>query len=154
MHTGERTGADLPEHVAFKIISGDEHFVAVEEAEVNPLAVGGGCRGCVAVEIVDPFEWGYEDGFLIKDSAVRAVESEQHPLRALLDSCDEEDSVFPDYWGCVPFARQRRLPEDILRIAPFDGDVFLDARAVSSGASPGGPILGLGKRRENSDESW
>ena len=153
MHTGERAGADLPEYVAFEIISGDEHFVAVEEAQVNPLAVGGGCRGCMAVEIVDPLEWGDEDDFLIGDFAVCPVESEQQPLRALLDGRDEENSVFPDYWGCVPFARQRRLPEDILRIAPFDGDVFLDACAVSSGASPCGPILGFGETREGKDEN-
>ena len=152
VHAGEWARADLPEHVAVEVVRGDEHFVAVEEAEVNPLAVGGGCRGCVTVEAVDSLEGGDEDEFLIEDFAVCAVESEQHSLSAVLDSCYEEDSVFPDYWGGVPFARQRGLPDDVLCIAPFNGNIILDARAVSSRASPGGPILGFGKRGDGSDQ--
>ena len=154
MPAGERAGADFPEHFAFEIISGDEHFVAVEEADIDSFAVGGGCGGCVAVKTMQLLEGRDEDDSLIEDFAGFSVEGEEDSLVFFFYGGDEEDSVFPDYRGCMSFAKQRGFPEDVLRIAPVDGDVFLDACAIASRPSPCGPVLGVGERGESGDESY
>ncbi len=151
---GERAGTDFPEHFAFEIIRGDEHFVAVEEADVNPFAVGGGCRGCVAVKSMELLERRDEDDFLVEDFSVFSVEGEEDSLALFLESGDEEDAVFPDYRGCMSFAGKGRFPDDILRIAPLDRDVFLNAGAIPARSSPGGPVLGVGEGRESGDQGY
>jgi hypothetical protein len=46
----------------------------------------------------------------------------------------------------VSGTRQLRFPEDVTAGTPVDGDVFLEAGAVMSGAAPAGPVLGDGIR--------
>jgi len=149
----EDAGADLPEHFALEIIRGDEHFVAVEEVDEDCFSVGGGGRGCTAVQRMELLERRDEDDFLPENLPVFSVEGEEDSLTLFLESGDEEDFVFPDYRGCMSFAGKRRFPEDILRIAPLDRDVFLNACAVPSRSSPGGPVLSVGERREGDNES-
>jgi len=142
----ERAGTDFPEHFAFEIIRGDKHFVAVEEADVNPFAVGGGGGGCTAVQRMELLERRDEDDFPPEDFSVSSVERQQDSLFFIFQGGDEEDSIVPDYRACVSFAWEGGFPEYVLGIAPFDGDIFLGACPIGSGSSEGGPVLSPNER--------
>jgi len=50
MDACKHTGMDGPEQVACEVIRSDEHPVAVEETDIDPLAISGGGRRCMAVQ--------------------------------------------------------------------------------------------------------
>lgn len=73
----------------------------------------------------------------------------QAQLHALGQAGGEKDLIAPDHRRDMAVAGDRLLPRDVIRGAPFGGNVFLEADAITGGAAPTRPVFSeQGKRRD------
>lgn len=114
MHAGENARLDGPFLVAIEVISSDEHFFLVEEADVNSFAVGDRRAGCKAVEAMLAFEGRFENRSLPKDLAGLAIDAEQVAFVIVEQARHGEDSVVPNDGRGMPDTRNLRFPCDVL----------------------------------------
>src|SRR5262249_35598688 len=108
------------------------------------------------VQLVFAFQLRGDDDALPQDLAALAIEAKQHALLLVLQAAGEEDALPPDHGGRVADSGNRRLPGDVLRLAPVERDARLLRSAVAAWPAPAGPFLGesgsgqkeQGKRKE------
>ena len=120
----------------------DRHQPAAAERGVDALTVGGHRRRRIAVLVVRPVGGPGGHGRFPLPLSVAAAIRQNRRLAAVVGGRGEEDPIAPDHWRRVPAARNRHLPDDVLRRRPrVRVRVPLD-QPLARGTAPSRPVAG------------
>ena len=153
MHAGESTGRDFPPEFAVEIVCRD-HDVArrtlvaaaeirLKKGHIHQITVRGGSRRGEAVQLVPLLKWSLEHALLPQDVAACSIERQQYALFSFFDAGEQKNAIVPDDGRPVTPAWQLSFPQNVLACFPIPSgwNVFFDAAAVATRASPAGPVF-------------
>ena len=142
VHAFEFAWANQPLPLAIKIVGGSQHFLTVEEGDIDQFPIRGRGAGGVHVQGVLLFQGCGQDGPGPEDASSLAILAKQLPFFCVGQGCDREDSVVKDNWGGVPRAGEGCLPNQVAGTAPMDWNCRLEAGAIAARSAPAWPIFG------------